>query len=91
MRFGRKKEKRLAPKTKDVKNWCNNEERPYELDLLKREVYSCNRLHQLEQTKYVQKTKKIRCPTCNKRLAPKAIWCSGGEFRYWILPSHKEK
>lgn len=35
---------------------------------------------------------KVRCPSCNKRLVPRLIYCRGGEYaggQYY--PAHKEK
>lgn len=32
-----------------------------------------------------------RCPSCNKRLSLRAVYCVGGEFSHWELPAHKPR
>lgn len=47
--------------------------------------------YETHNTYKVRKDFLVRCPTCKKRLKPKAQFCIGGEITGWELPRHKTK
>lgn len=79
----RLKEKlKRKPKGKRVYKWCSQESKRVDVPNQKDAPSDPDEIE--KQRKY------IRCPTCNKRLQPKAHFFFG-EFACWIVPRHKEK